>query len=188
MAVNSYLQTSGWTYQGFRSVNPQCFEWTSPDPDHQFSVAIVPLITTTLSKAFWTWSKLRSLKLTNVNCLDCRPFFHLGHTTHPDLRHIHLGQSICVTPSAALFPAISLPNLEKLVLVDVYPDSIWQRRLRMADLKAAWDEMPEDGLDDIMGSWGGKPDWETVRSKIECKVERQRFSGGDHGDDMDDFV
>ncbi|KAG8996256.1 hypothetical protein FRB94_008436 [Tulasnella sp. JGI-2019a] len=115
-----------------------------------------------------------------MNGADCHLFRHLRHTTHPDLCHVHLGQSVRVSPFHALFPVISLPNLERLVLVDVYPGSIWQQRLWMVDLKAAWDEMPEDGLDEAMGSGDRKPDWEMVRQKIELNMGR---SGGDRSCD-----
>ncbi|KAG8875146.1 hypothetical protein FRB97_005380 [Tulasnella sp. 331] len=187
LAVNSHVHTATWAYDGFKCVNPQIFEWCSPDPDHQLSVAIVPRIALMMSSSISTWSNLVSLKLTNVNCTGCNPFLHLHHTTHPNLRYICLGQSVWVTPSAALFPAITLPLLEKLTLVDVYLASIWQRRLRLSDLKEVWENISDHSTE--LSFWGvSKPDWDTLKTRIECKVERQRLEGGDHGEDMDNAL
>lgn len=76
-----------------------------------------------------------------------------------------------------------LPNLVEVKLVDVYIGSIWEDRLRMSDLRKAFEEREQNPL--LRKPNETELRWDAVICKLKCSVQKQRLEGGDRGGDMD---
>jgi hypothetical protein len=152
-------------------------------------IKIVPPATIGLSFALLTWTKLRFLKLTNMSFENLEDGVHLASSlsssTHPLLRVIHIGQTVFMSPLAAVLITQRLPSLEKLLLVDVYSASIWGKRLRMGDiekcmLKLVDIQKSRSILDEALAI-NENENWESSKERIEVRVETERIIGGDRG-------
>jgi len=146
-------------------VNPKEFLWTGPDPEHHFSIAIVPNAAVHLFSALRSWSNLAHLTLTNLSFPSVRG----AHGIHT------LSEALGIPETAStLFPSfmsdISLrgagrletlvlskvtfldpleiariayaspalfPALHTIRIVDAYQGSIWGPRVRDSDVERA---------------------------------------------------
>ncbi|KLO15538.1 hypothetical protein SCHPADRAFT_849438 [Schizopora paradoxa] len=97
LCLNSHPMNAEALLRAFSFIDPFEFEWTSPDPDHHFSICIVPQVAESLFECFTSWTRLHHLKL-------CRLSFPSGlgsgDTTGPTL-----SSALCTT----LQPGEDLP-------------------------------------------------------------------------------
>ena len=110
-------------------------------------------------------------------------FSTVSSSTHPDLRTIHIGQTVFMAPKTALLILRNIPLLEKLTLVDVYPASIWGKRLRIGDIKRAFTKDEDGSRRGYFENMTSEktPDWDETKARIVCKVQKERIMGGDRG-------
>ncbi|KAH8101761.1 hypothetical protein BXZ70DRAFT_1017673 [Cristinia sonorae] len=157
-----------YVYEALSLANPKRFMWGGTDDlKHHFSIAIVPTATSHLLQAAATWTQVQEITLANVAFpgLDTeQPLLPLI----PSLRRLTLDRAIMVSPEhvagmACLYTGES--NLEEILLVDVYSDSIWGPRVRRTDVEKA-----AAGMEDV------------VSRIVRCEGKTERIVGGDRAD------
>jgi hypothetical protein len=98
----------------------------------------------------------------------------------PALRTLRLARATSV-PAGAVAALLALPGmgrLERVVLVDVYPGSIWGARMRRRDVERAALEV-ERGGDALV---------RRVREVVRCWAETERIVGGDRAEGEGELV
>ncbi|TFK53151.1 hypothetical protein OE88DRAFT_1627204 [Heliocybe sulcata] len=187
-------------YEALALVNPTKFTWTGPDPDHHFSTAIVPQATFHLFQAVRHWSHLTHLKLTNIafpnfsfpdivfahpSILTQRnaatsPVAPEGYPLPRKLKAIYIGQATFVPAELIARFACSeeegAEGVQEIRLVDVYVQSIWERRMRRGDVEIAavellqYEEMVRKCEEEVV---------KRVRAVVRCEAKTERIMGGD---------
>ncbi|EPQ51925.1 hypothetical protein GLOTRDRAFT_80917 [Gloeophyllum trabeum ATCC 11539] len=181
-------------YESLALVNPIKFIWTGPDPDHHFSTAIVPQATFHLFQALRHWPRLTHLKLTNI----AFPNFAFPNISPlpRGLTSIYIGQATFVP--AELIARIACAGeegdngLREVRLVDVYVESIWERRMRRGDVERAGVELLRGWWQEVRpkGQFEGDEYEEKMRrceeevvrkiqSVVRCEAKTERIMGGD---------
>lgn len=75
------------------------------------------------------------------------------------------------------------PNLVEVRLVDVYMGSIWEKRLRIEDLRKALEAREQDPS--LRKENEKELTWNALVQRVKCVVQKQRLQGGDRGEDME---
>ncbi|KAG9043191.1 hypothetical protein FS837_009882 [Tulasnella sp. UAMH 9824] len=174
----------GGVFGAFKLINPVVFEWLSPDFEHQVSVSITGTAAGGLVLACATrWTRLQRIKLTGLTCEGYSIFDAFDGAVQPNLSHIEIAQAVQVKPLNIVSALARSPNLIDVRLVDVYMGSIWEKRLRMEDLRKAL-EMTEQ--DPSLRKQNEKElTWNALVQRVKCVVQKQRLEGGDRGEDME---
>ncbi|KAJ9114353.1 hypothetical protein QFC20_001496 [Naganishia adeliensis] len=203
---------------GLRSINPKRFTWTSPDPDHQFIIAI---FSSHLPYCLSQYTNLRHLSLSNISFAPLSdpsrgepPYhgwntFELSTELKKHLEVIEIKRAVFVEPRVIVdllemerseghgkgesvhemmqryLATFKVPETQKqleavmarshddeeeetvgckVILEDVYLESIWGPRLRMWNLLQ---EVRLRGLD------------EKILRRVEIRSRFERIQGGD---------
>lgn len=171
-------------FDALKLINPLVFEWLSPDSKNQVSLSLTGTAVRAFVLACATrWTRLQRIKLTGLTCADDSIFDAFDGAVQPNLTHIEIGQAIEVKPVSVVSTLARLPNLVEAKLVDVYMDSIWGKRLRMEDLRKAFEAREKDPA--LEKENEGELVWSDVSQKMKCLVRDQRLQGGDRGEDME---
>ena len=150
---------------GLNAIDPEYFEWTSPDPPHHISLSLVTPCLTTLLSHLPKWTKLKTLSLSNLQFPLCDdPDRYLPPILSTSVQSIKLSQAIRATPKMLAGVATACPRLKSFHLEDVYTESIWGSRVNEKDIKFQLDNM-----NSFLGTL-------TLSTKL------QRIVGGDRGD------
>lgn len=160
------------------ALNPTTFSWSGPDPDHNFSCAIVPAATDQLFRGLTSWSNLSYLSLSAISFSRCRgrSLLALSPERHPALKRITIQRAVFVLPGYVASCAIQCgEGLEELLLVDAYQESIWGPRVRKADVEEAVTsgQIEHDGAVDRSTAFA------LVRRLVRCEARTERLEGGD---------
>ncbi|KAH9937844.1 uncharacterized protein BXZ73DRAFT_89260 [Epithele typhae] len=181
-------------YKALSLANPRTFIWKGPDPEHHFSIAIVPWATHHLIRAIGTWAAVEHITLTNLTFPSDELGLHTPWTPSapllpvralPRLRTVLLGKATLLPPPPSP-RCSSAPRrrrgggtaLERIRLVDTYRHSIWGPRIRLRDVV--------DALDAVGGLTDAQRDAARARVQrvVVCEKRTERIEGGDNGDDV----
>ncbi|KIO22086.1 hypothetical protein M407DRAFT_28361 [Tulasnella calospora MUT 4182] len=162
--VHSY-DGEGNVFEAFKLIDPLVFEWLSPDVEHQVSTSI-------------TGTAARSLVLACYSIFDA-----FDGAVQPNLSQIEIAQAVHVEPLNIVSALARLPNLAEVRLADVYMGSIWEKRLRMEDLRKALEARDQDPS--LRKENEKELTWNAVMQKVKCVAQKQRLQGGDRGEDME---
>ncbi|KZT36276.1 hypothetical protein SISSUDRAFT_1050134, partial [Sistotremastrum suecicum HHB10207 ss-3] len=163
-----------------KTISPSSFTWTGPDPENNFSCAIVPAATGPLLTGIAPWSNLQHLSLSSISFSRCKGATLLTLTpfSHPALKSIHISQGVFLAPRSIALLALQLPALTRIQLVDVYQESIWGPRVRIADIEH---EVAPGVVDPELGVWEGT---RRIREIVTCEAKSERLIGGDRDREM----
>ncbi|TFK75618.1 hypothetical protein BDN72DRAFT_447269 [Pluteus cervinus] len=184
LRMNSFTKIESSVYQTLSMINPRAFIWTGPDPQHHFSLAIVPSALESLLRAAETYTNLTYLKLGNFAAMTAIP--HI-----PSLRRLYLGRAVFLDPSVIARFVLSpeANNLESLRLVDTYQESIWGPRVRRSDVETA-------AIQHILGDISMQQPrtieqeqlisaaTDKIRRIVRCEGVTERIIGGDRVSDV----
>jgi len=159
-------------------LDPTSFSWSGPDPDHNFSCAIVPAATDQLFRGLTSWTNLSHLSLSAISFSRCRgrSLLSLSPQRHPNLKKVTIQRAVFILPGYVASCAIQCSEtLEEFLLVDAYQESIWGPRVRKADVEQAVTsgQIEHDGAVDKSTALG------LVRQLVRCEARTERLEGGD---------
>ncbi|KAF8547203.1 hypothetical protein OG21DRAFT_951105 [Imleria badia] len=182
LRMHSYAQDSAVDVleQGLDAVSPDTFEWTGPDPDHHFSIAIVPTVASCLFKQFSSWCNIREITVTNISFTTCSGPGGLGEYPPllggiPSLRSLYIGQATFLHAHAVagmFCQGSGMAHLALVRLVDAYPESIWGARLRRSDIVKAVTMLCR--TEELQMSVIAR-----VKGVVTCEKKTERIMGGD---------
>lgn len=145
---------------------------------------IVPAATFHLFRAIAGWPAIESITITSLSFpsdqLQDVPLLPLSQR----LRTLYLGQATFLPPSAIAAmvlhqePEEQDGGLEQIRLVDTYPESIWGKRLRRADIEKAALTLPFARL------YGAEAAIERIRRIVRCEAMNERIMGGDRSEGL----
>ncbi|TDL20619.1 hypothetical protein BD410DRAFT_841070 [Rickenella mellea] len=174
-------------------VNPKEFSWIGPDPDHHFSIAIVPDALRYLFPGIASWSNITHITLTNISFLHYPNLSPVSASlisfAHANLKHlttILFRQATFLNPLIIAMIACAPQSyaLRTLRVVDAYSHSIWGPRVRHADVERAVLSTEMEVMMEESHDWNNfRNKWdrvERVKEIVRCGAHTKRINGGDN--------